>query len=403
MKGIWIPAEIWELMISGEISVREVQLLSIIKNLEDSEKNCFASNEYFAKVLNVRKNYISRMIANLKSKGFIEQVKFDGRRRQMKTLIVPDGDRTLTINQKPEYHEEGESEYHKLCNAELHGSDTLVLPPGELNKKVYTANSGFGFSQDEIPNHIDYDCTPFDLECCEKLQQTLPPKKRKQSVPKTWPNQFRLLREQDQIEPYEIQKVLKWYSKNWKDKWTPKCYTAKAFRDKFQRIKDAIERKEPNQKLEIEISPEAESITNRLLTKNWKANQNDNLSGCVQMSLERYERFRQQLNQSLIQINSQNVSERSEKLKNNRFKALLNHVIQSLPQTNYFVEQWFESVWNRLNNWDGWNGRLESFIFKVDSQQFQNQLAQIFEKYGRSSTELKEFMMRVNTNESDQT
>ena len=74
MKGIWIPAEIWELMIIGEISVREVQLLSIIKNLEDSEKNCFASNEYFAKVLNVRKNYISRMIANLKSKGFIEQV-----------------------------------------------------------------------------------------------------------------------------------------------------------------------------------------------------------------------------------------------------------------------------------------------------------------------------------------
>jgi len=399
MKGIWIPAEIWSLMIGGKISVREVQLLSIIKNLEDSEKNCFASNDYFAKVLGVRKNYISRMIANLKSKGFIEQVKFDGRRRQMKTLIVPDGDRTLTINQESEHHKEGESEYHKLCNAELHNSAMRVLPEGELDKKVYTASSGFGFFQDEIPN----DCDPFDFECCEKLQKAVPPKKRKQSIPKTWPDQFRLIREQDQIEKDEIQKVLNWYLKNWKDKWTPKCYTAKAFREKFQRIKDAIERKEPNQKIEIEISPEAESITNRLLSKNWKANQNDNLSGCVQMSLERYEGFRQQLNQALSHVNSQSVTERSEKLKNNRFKALLNHVIQSLPQTNHFVEQWFESVWNRLNNWDGWNGRLESFIFKVDSQQFQNQLAQIFEQYGRSSTELEEFMKRVNTNESHET
>ena len=121
------------------------------------------------------------------------------------------------------------------------------------------------------------------------------------------------------------------------------------------------------------------------------------------MSLERYEGFRQQLNQALSHVNSQSVTERSEKLKNNRFKALLNHVIQSLPQTNHFVEQWFESVWNRLNNWDGWNGRLESFIFKVDSQQFQNQLAQIFEQYGRSGTELEEFMKRVYTNESHET
>jgi DNA-binding MarR family transcriptional regulator len=399
MKGIWIPAEIWNLMIIGEISVREVQLLSIIKNLEDSEQNCFASNEYFAKVLNVRKNYISRMIANLKSKGFIEQVKFDGRRRQMKTLIVPDGDRTLTINQESEHHKEGDSAYHKQCNAELHNRARRPLTTLKVDNKVYTATSGFGFSQDQIPN----DCDSFDFECCDKLQKTLPPKKRKQSIPKTWPNQFRLIREQDQIEKDEIQKVLNWYAENWKDKWTPKCYTAKAFREKFQRIKDAIERKEPNQKLEIQISSEAESITNRLLSKNWKANQNDNLSGCVQMSLKRYEGFRQQLNQALSHVNSQSVSERSEKLKNNRFKALLNHVIQSLPQTNHFVEQWFESVWNRLNNWDGWNGRLESFIFKVDSQQFQNQLAQIFEQYGRSSTELEEFMKRVNTNESYQT
>ena len=134
MKGIWIPAEIWSLMIGGKISVREVQLLSIIKNLEDSEKNCFASNDYFAKVLGVRKNYISRMIANLKSNGFIEQVKFDGIRREMRTLVVPDGDRTLTINQESEHHKEGESEYHKLCNAELHNSAMRVLPPGELDK-----------------------------------------------------------------------------------------------------------------------------------------------------------------------------------------------------------------------------------------------------------------------------
>ena len=391
-KGIWIPVEVWELMISGAISTREVQLLSIIKNLENTDKGCFASNGYLGKMLNVRREYISRMIKNLKQRGFIELVKFDGRRRHIRTLsMVTDMSGTGSITNNAELTKEVNAALNDPYNAALHSSATPLPLTGEVDKKEYEDGGGFGFSPIEIPS----DANPFDLDCCKKLGASLPPRKRKRIIPKSWPNSFRLLREVDEIEETEITQVLSWYLENYQDKWTPKCYTAKSFREKFNRIKDAIERKEPARKLEVKTTQEAENITNRLLNNNWPANCDDNLLGCVQLSLDAFESFRTGLNRLSDRTALEQPTDRAKKMRNKRFKSLLNHVSQSLPQSNHFVEQWFIAVWKRLNNWKDWNGDLQSFIFSETAQGFTKQLGDIFADYGRSATEVREFIRKV--------
>jgi hypothetical protein len=388
-KGVWIPAEIWNLMVSGDLSVREVQLLSIIRNLEESKNGCFASNEYFAKVLAVSQVYISRMIKNLKQRGFIEQVKFDGRRRHIRTLsVVPDMNRTSHVNNQPVLNNQ--------FNSELNSSATLSSPTGKINKKAYAATPSFGFDFCEIPDEV----YPFDYECCQRLLEYLPAKKRKRSVPKSWPNQIRLMRESDQIEEDQITMALDWYAKNHTDQWTPKCHTAKSFRDKFHRLLDAIDRTKSDSKPDVVISEEAKKITERLLTKNWPGDCDDNLIGYVQISLDAYDLFRSKVHNLFKEVSSDELSERVERMKNDRFKSLLNHVIESLPQTSHFVEKWFESVWSRIVNWPDWSGKLQPFVFRIDSPVFTKQLGQIFSDYGRQSTEVHKFIRRLH--ESDE-
>ena len=76
-KGLWIPREVY---LDENLSWIEKILFMEIDSL-DSEKGCFASNEYFSKFLLVSKTRISIMISKLKTKEFIWQESFDGRER----------------------------------------------------------------------------------------------------------------------------------------------------------------------------------------------------------------------------------------------------------------------------------------------------------------------------------
>lgn len=81
--GIWIPKAIY---LDRDLSFTEKALLIEIDSLDNSKKGCFAKNEYFAFWLNKSAGTIQNMISKLKSKGFIEQVYFDGRLRGLRSI-----------------------------------------------------------------------------------------------------------------------------------------------------------------------------------------------------------------------------------------------------------------------------------------------------------------------------
>ena len=80
-KGVWIPKEIW---LNTDLSIIEKVLLVEIDSLDNSDRGCFASNEYLAKFVQLSEGRVANIISDLKKRKFIIQVFFDGRNRGLK-------------------------------------------------------------------------------------------------------------------------------------------------------------------------------------------------------------------------------------------------------------------------------------------------------------------------------
>ena len=68
LKGLWIPADI---LLDEKLTDKEKIILSMILYLSEENKCCFASNKYFASIVNVTANRISKIISSLKEKEYI--------------------------------------------------------------------------------------------------------------------------------------------------------------------------------------------------------------------------------------------------------------------------------------------------------------------------------------------
>ena len=82
-KGVWIPKEIW---LHKDLSLIEKCLLIEIDSLDNSpERGCFASNKYFADFFQLSESRIANILTDLKKRGYIKQVYFDGRNRGLRS------------------------------------------------------------------------------------------------------------------------------------------------------------------------------------------------------------------------------------------------------------------------------------------------------------------------------
>ena len=82
-KGVWIPKEIW---LHKDLSLVEKCLLIEIDSLDNSpERGCFASNKYFADFFQLSESRIANILTDLKKRGYIKQVYFDGRNRGLRS------------------------------------------------------------------------------------------------------------------------------------------------------------------------------------------------------------------------------------------------------------------------------------------------------------------------------
>ena len=80
-KGVWIPKEIW---LNSDLSIIEKVLLVEIDSLDNSDRGCFASNEYLAKFVQLSEGRVANIISDLKKRKFLIQVFFDGRNRGLR-------------------------------------------------------------------------------------------------------------------------------------------------------------------------------------------------------------------------------------------------------------------------------------------------------------------------------
>ena len=103
LKGLWIPAEI---LLDEKLSDKEKIILSMILYLSEETKCCFASNKYFASIVNVTANRISKIISSLNTKEYINiklKYKTDSKEIEERQIIPI----VQNINRYCQNHQEG--------------------------------------------------------------------------------------------------------------------------------------------------------------------------------------------------------------------------------------------------------------------------------------------------------
>jgi hypothetical protein len=124
-KGIWIPKEIW---LNTDLSIIEKVLLVEIDSLDNSEKGCFASNEYLASFLQLSEGRVANIISDLKKRKFIIQVFFDGRNRGLR---ISKSESSFNENVKPDLTKTGKQttrkrEHNNTVNKTNNNTDYIL-------------------------------------------------------------------------------------------------------------------------------------------------------------------------------------------------------------------------------------------------------------------------------------
>ena len=131
-KGVWIPKEVW---LNKDLSIIEKCLLVEIDSLDNGEKGCFASNEYLATFFNLSESRMANIISDLKKRGFINQIYFDGR---LRGLRIVKSEVWFTENGKAEYpktvkQNTRKREHNNTMNKTTNNTDYIIENPSEFS------------------------------------------------------------------------------------------------------------------------------------------------------------------------------------------------------------------------------------------------------------------------------
>ena len=166
-KGVWIPKEIW---LNTDLSIIEKVLLVEIDSLDNSDRGCFASNEYLANFVQLSEGRVANIISDLKKRKFIIQVFFDGRNRGLRISKSESSfnenvkaDYTKTTKQPTRKREHNNTENNTVNNTTDIGCENdFSLPDLELKNP---------FSRQSFHDALNTDFDPKESCAKEKVQR----------------------------------------------------------------------------------------------------------------------------------------------------------------------------------------------------------------------------------------
>jgi hypothetical protein len=169
-KGVWIPKEIW---LNTDLSIIEKVLLVEIDSLDNSDRGCFASNEYLASFVQLSEGRVANIISDLKKRGFIIQLFFDGRNRGLRTQISESSfnenvkaDLTKTTKQLTRKREHNNTENKTNNNTTDKGCEMPFTP---IKTKIKNS-----FTRQSILDALTHDSDPKESCAKEKVKEREP-------------------------------------------------------------------------------------------------------------------------------------------------------------------------------------------------------------------------------------
>ena len=99
-KGVWIPVGVY---LDERLNALDKIILMEIDSLDTGENGCYASNEYIAEFCQCKPTKVSITINKLIKLGYLEVVKFDGRKRYLRSSLSKNERQPFT-KQKADFH-----------------------------------------------------------------------------------------------------------------------------------------------------------------------------------------------------------------------------------------------------------------------------------------------------------
>jgi hypothetical protein len=84
-KGVWVPKEIW---LDKTLTLLDKAIMVEVDSLDKTEElGCWAGNEHFAEMFDCTPRKVSDSISKLIKRGYIKVIRYDGRKRYLRSCI----------------------------------------------------------------------------------------------------------------------------------------------------------------------------------------------------------------------------------------------------------------------------------------------------------------------------
>ena len=174
----------------------------------------------------------------------------------------------------------------------------------------------------------------------------------------TWAKQLSQMEKRSTPRP-RLRAAINWYINRCMDgsvkdenNYIPQIYSIQSLDTKFNRIEAAMKRHQ-EKTLPTKISKETKRIVKELNnTYTWPKGFSEHLPGVIQKSLDNFNEF-------------------IKALKTIKGKhGLINHLMEFLDPAE-FVQEWMETGYKQVADWDNWSGEPKTLIFSVSNKKFQ--------------------------------
>lgn len=358
-----LPGPVVNAWLGGQIKTLELKIYLVVQNYSRSREGCYIHNDTFAGWFGTHATHISSAISILKQLGFIEQTKFDGRRRHLRTVGVEGGrvEPALAKTAKAALAKTANQRSSKL-KATLSGVATT--PDGEGN------SNGFGIATPTKPP------TEFDEAAAKTLLDIITTYAKRtprgpgitninRAKPSTWPEHIRLLRTVDEVKEGRIRRVLKWYAENIGEPFCPQAFSGIAFRQKFHKLERAAER---DIDTTVEIGAIAAKVAERLAGLGWPRGTVATLPAATQACLNGYQAGLAKMRAFVRRLRADDLTE--EYRDRTKMLGVGEAVLERLPTPEAFIEGWMRDVHTRVRGWEKWDGDLAPYVFSEGSKRF---------------------------------
>lgn len=213
-----------------------------------------------------------------------------------------------------------------------------------------------------------------DRDCASLLLRVLTKNKLRVGILSVskYANEIRLIRQHSNISSEQITEVVKWYDKNAKDKYTPRVWNGKSFRDKFIQIRHAMERQ--RQSGPISMDEEGKAIYRVLNNVVWKNTSSESLQRAVACSVLNLRTMKKLLDERKVALGAGSdtpilVVGKSSVLEIDVSKLIRDIRTNVLAETSQTVTNHFQRLWRSVHNWADWSGKLESHVISMDNKE----------------------------------